>query len=81
MAAADQRSKVAKLFAAAKRWHQPLLASAFQAWAAQTSEQRIMSSQLQQAVAHWLHTALASAFNTWRYQVKLARGALHQPLE
>lgn len=68
MGAADQQARVAKLMAAAKRWHQPLLAEAFAEWTAQAREQRALSGALQAAVAHWMHAALGSAFNTWRYQ-------------
>ena len=70
-----QQAKVAKLLAAARRWHQPLLSSAFLAWAEIVRDRRHLTERLHQAAVHWLHAAQASAFNTWRHQAWKARAA------
>lgn len=67
--AAHQKLRIARLMAAAQRWHQPLLAEAFAEWLEQARAQRLLAAQLQTAVAHWMNASLATAFNTWRYQV------------
>jgi len=71
LGAVDQQAKIAKLMAAAKRWHQPLLCDAFHAWLGRVRCKREAAGQLQQALAHWLNATLSSGFNTWRYQVSL----------
>lgn len=60
--------------AAAKRWHQPLLAAAFQCWAEQAQELKQLAARLEQAVGHWLRATLASAFSIWRYQASSGQG-------
>lgn len=67
--AADQKARIAKLLAAAQRWHQPLLAEAFAEWREWVHSRQLLAVQLRTAVAHWMNASVATAFNTWRYQV------------